>query len=69
MSQHPIELFFFDRSNLDQYQAARTEEKKRAVPSSGYINKIVKFFDGHYRVGKLLMEHVKLLASANTAHV
>lgn len=53
------QLFFFNKDLLIEYQNSTTEEKKKAVPGSGYIEKILLFLKQHYRMGELFMEYIK----------
>ena len=52
-------MFFFNKEYLVQYQHATTEGKKKKVPGSGYIEKILKFSEEHYKAGELFMAYVK----------
>ena len=48
-----------NKEYLVEYQHATTEGKKKKVPGSGYIEKILKFSEEHYKAGELFMEYVK----------
>ena len=47
LSLKPNEMFFFNKEYLVEYQHATTEGKKKKVPGSGYIEKILKFSEEH----------------------
>ena len=51
--------FFFNREYLLQFHKATTQQAKDSVPGAAYFNKIVKFYDKHYRSGELFMEFLK----------
>ena len=49
--------FFFNKSDLKEYQSA-TQNKKSCVPGSAYIKKILPFIDSHYKLDELFMEYL-----------
>ena len=59
LSAKPNEMFFFNKEYLVEYQHATAEVKKMKVPGSEYMEKVLKFFEQHYKVGELFMEYVK----------
>ena len=52
-------LFFFNKDLLLEYQNCTTEEKRKAVPGSGYIEKILLFLTQHYQMGELFIQYIK----------
>jgi len=58
VSEKPNEHFFFNGEYIKEYNCAN-EASKSKVPGSGYIEKINKFQEEHYRVGELFMDYVK----------
>ena len=65
LSDEPSKMFFFNRDSLQAYQNARTE-KKKSVPGSEYIHKMMQFMSSHYIYGELFMEYVKFSCSNST---
>ena len=65
LSEEPSKMFFFNRDSLQAYQNA-SMEKKKPVPCSGYINKMMQFMSSHYIYGGLFMEYVKFSCSNST---
>jgi hypothetical protein len=59
LSDTTEKLFLFNRDLLLEYQNCTTEEKRKAVPGSGYIEKILLFLRQHYRMGELFIEYIK----------
>ena len=51
--------FFFNRSHLMQYAAAKTEAKKQQVPGCNYFKKIYSFMDTHCQSGEMFLEYLK----------
>jgi hypothetical protein len=58
-------MFFFNKDHLTEFQHAATQEKKKAVPGSGYMEKILSFQEMHYRTGELFMEYLKYGCSSD----
>ena len=46
-------IFFFNKKYLMQYTAAKTEAKRRQVPSCSYFKKIYSFVDTHFQIGEM----------------
>ena len=57
-SEKPGEFFFFNDTLLHEYAAASSATRE-TLPGSGYIQKIVTFFESHYIRGELFMEYLK----------
>ena len=59
LSEDKQEHFFFNRNYLLQYHSASTPTAKNSVPGSAYFEKILKFFNDHYKVGELFLAFLR----------
>ena len=57
--------FFFNEKYLMQYNSASNPSAKKDIPGANYFDKILRFFEAHYKVGELFMEYVKFGCASN----
>jgi hypothetical protein len=65
LSNKADDMFFFNKDYLVEFQNSASQEKRKEVPGSGYMEKILKFQQQHYRTGELFMEYIKYGCSIN----
>ena len=59
LSEPNHKMFYFNQKYLVQYNSSSSDSARNTVPGSAYIEKVLKFFDAHYKVGELYMEFIK----------
>ena len=57
--------FFFNQNYLVQYNSTSSPSAKKDIPGAIYFDKILRFFEAHYKVGELFMEYVKFGCASN----
>ena len=66
LSDKAENMFFFNKEYLTEFQHATTQEKINSTPGSGYMEKVLKFQQQHYRTGELFTEYIKYGCSNDT---
>ena len=61
------QLFFFNQQYLAKYQSVSSQTSKDQVPGAAYFNKIMKFFNCHYKIGELFIEFLKFSCASTNA--
>jgi len=59
VTQLPKMQFFFNRSYVLKYTAAKTDKKKQEIPGYNYIKKIYTFINDHFVIGEMFLEYLK----------
>ena len=67
LSDKAENMFFFNKEYLTEFQHATTQEKINSTHGSGYMEKVLKFQQQHYRTGELFTEYIKYGCSNDTS--